>query len=210
MYYLYIIIMYNSQEVNENVNENTVAENVNENVVAENVVAENVNENVNENVVAENVNENVVAENEEEKQQILDDVLSQLSEILKDNKMEEFAKMDMSNIERDMNNMVEELKKKNNDPNIMSMLNLFNNLSISNLTDSNFSLGDCDVSNLGNSNTFSDTSEEEEDDDENYESNHNYDNSSTDTDEDLLNYMKDREENEDMVLSIKQKLEEID
>jgi hypothetical protein len=87
------------------------------------------------------------------------------------------------------------------------MLNLFNNLSISNLTDSNFSLGDCDVSNLGNQNTFSDTSEDEVDED--YEEN-NDDNSSTDTDEDLLNYMKDKEENEDMVLSIKQKLEEID
>ena len=45
---------------------------------------------------------------------------------------------------------------------------------------------------------------------ENYEQDRNNDNSSTDTDEDLLNYMKDREENEDMVLSIKQKLEEID
>jgi hypothetical protein len=108
-----------------------------------------------------------------------------------------------------MNNMIEELKKKNNDPNMMSMLNLFNNLSISNLTDSNFSLGDCDVSNLGKSNTFSDTSDED-DDDENYEPNNNFDNSSTDTDEELLDYLKDREENEDMVLSIKQKLEEID
>ena len=88
------------------------------------------------------------------------------------------------------------------------MLNLFNNLSISNLTDSNFSLGDCDVSNLGNQNTFSETSEDEEDEED--EDNQNYDNSSTDTDEDLLNYMKDREENEDMVLTIKQKLEEID
>jgi len=208
MYYLYIIIMYNSQEVNENFNENVVAENsVNENVT-ENTVAENVNENT----VAENtVAENPVNENEEEKQQILDDVLSQLSEILKDNKMEQFAKMDMSNMEREMNIMVEELKKKNNDPNIMSMLNLFNNLSISNLTDSNFSLGDCDVSNLGKSNTFSDTSDEDDyDDEENYEPNHNFDNSSTDTDEELLDYMKDREENEDMVLSIKQKLEEID
>jgi L-lactate utilization protein LutC len=182
--------MYNSQEVNEN-------------LVAENPVAENTNENP--------VAENPVNENEEEKQQILDDVLSQLSEILKDNKMEQFAKMDMSNMEREMNIMVEELKKKNNDPNIMSMLNLFNNLSISNLTDSNFSLGDCDVSNLGKSNTFSDTSDEDDyDDEENYEPNHNFDNSSTDTDEELLDYMKDREENEDMVLSIKQKLEEID
>jgi hypothetical protein len=208
MYYLYIIIMYNSQEVNENVNENVVAENS----VAENVTENTVAENVNENTVAENtVAENPVNENEEEKQQILDDVLSQLSEILKDNKMEQFAKMDMSNMEREMNIMVEELKKKNNDPNIMSMLNLFNNLSISNLTDSNFSLGDCDVSNLGKSNTFSDTSDEDDyDDEENYEPNHNFDNSSTDTDEELLDYMKDREENEDMVLSIKQKLEEID
>ena len=184
MYYLYIIIMYNSQEVNENV--------VNENAVNETTVN---NETVENN------------QNEEEKQQILDDVLSQLSEILKDNKMEKFANMDMSNIERDMNNMVEELKKRNNDPNMMSMLNLFNNLSISNLTDSNFSLGDCDVSNIGNENTFSDTSNEEDEEDEDYENN---DNSSTDTDEDLLNYMKDREENEDMILSIKQKLEEID
>ena len=96
----------------------------------------------------------------------------------------------------------------------MCMLNLFNNLTISNLTDSNFSLGDCDVSNLGKSNEFSDTSEDDEEDDdeyeENYEQDRNNDNSSTDTDEDLLNYMKDREENEDMVLSIKQKLEEID
>ncbi len=200
--------MYNSQEVNENVNENVVAENS----VAENVTENTVAENVNENTVAENtVAENPVNENEEEKQQILDDVLSQLSEILKDNKMEQFAKMDMSNMEREMNIMVEELKKKNNDPNIMSMLNLFNNLSISNLTDSNFSLGDCDVSNLGKSNTFSDTSDEDDyDDEENYEPNHNFDNSSTDTDEELLDYMKDREENEDMVLSIKQKLEEID
>ena len=63
--------------------------------------------------------------------------------------------------------MVEKLKKKN-DPNIMSMLNLFNNLSISNLTDSNFSLGDCDISNTGKSNEFSDTSE---DDDENEDEN---------------------------------------
>ena len=97
------------------------------------------------------------------------------------------------------------------------MLNLFNNLSISNLTDSNFSLGDCDISNLGNQNTFSDTSELEEDDENEEDEEDDYDNdnedndnSSTDTDEELLNYMKDREDNEDMVLSIKQKLEEID
>jgi hypothetical protein len=200
MYYLYIIIMYNSQqEVNENL--------VTENPIAENTIVENP---IVENPISENtISENTIGENEEEKQQILDDVLSQLSEILKDNKMEQFANMDMSNMEREMNNMIEELKKKNNDPNMMSMLNLFNNLSISNLTDSNFSLGDCDVSNLGKSNTFSDTSDED-DDDENYEPNNNFDNSSTDTDEELLDYLKDREENEDMVLSIKQKLEEID
>jgi len=208
MYYLYIIIMYNSQnEVNETVVNETLA---NDTLEINETLANDTLE-INETTVNETLENN---QNEEEKQQILDDVLSQLSEILKDNKMEQFAKMDMSNIERDMNNMVEELKKRNNDPNMMSMLNLFNNLSISNLTDSNFSLGDCDVSNLGKSNEFSDTSEEDEDDEEdeeNYEENNNYnDNSSTDTDEDLLNYMKDREENEDMVLSIKQKLEEID
>ena len=208
MYYLYIIIMYNSQEeINENLGtQNLVTENANENVtenVTQNLVTEN---------VTENVNEYPIAENEEEKQQILDDVLSQLSELLKDNKMEQFANMDMSNMETEMNNMIEELKKKNNDPNMMSMLNLFNNLSISNLTDSNFSLGDCDVSNLGKSNTFSDTSDDDDDydDEENYEPNPNFDNSSTDTDEELLDYIKDRKENEDMVLSIKQKLEEID
>ena len=142
----------------------------------------------------------------------LGDVLGKLSELLRDEKMHNFANMDVSDLEKDMNNMVEELKKRN-DPNIMSMLNLFNNLSISNLTDSNFSLGDCDVSNLGNQNTFSDTSEEDEEDYDDYENNNNNnnnDNSSTDTDEDLLNYMKDREDNENMVLSIKQKLEEID
>ena len=140
----------------------------------------------------------------------LSDVLGKLSELLRDEKMHNFANMDVSDLEKNMNNMVEELKKRN-DPNIMSMLNLFNNLSISNLTDSNFSLGDCDVSNLGNQNTFSDTSEDEdEEDEEDYENRQNNDNSSTDTDEDLLNYMKDREENEDMVLTIKQKLEEID
>ena len=92
----------------------------------------------------------------------------------------------------------------------MCMLNLFNNLSISNLTDSNFSLGDCDVSNLGNSNTFSDTSEGEEGEEYEEDDDEDEDNSSTDTDEELLNYMKDKEDNEDMVLFIKQKLEEID
>jgi hypothetical protein len=164
----------------------------------------NVENEVNEVNVENEVNE----ENEENKQMILDDVLSRLSELLKDNRMEQLVNMDTKNIENDMNEMVEKLKKKN-DPNIMSMLNLFNNLSISNLTDSNFSLGDCDISNLGRTDTFSDTSEDDEDDEENYDPN-NYDNSSTDTDEDLLNYMKDREENEDMVLSIKQRLEEVD
>jgi len=173
-----------------------------ENSNTENVNTENVNT---ENVNTENVNtENVNTENAE--QSGLGDILDRLGELLNDNKMKDFATMDMSNIENDMNNMVEELKKKN-DPNIVCMLNLLNNLSISNLTDSNFSLGDCDISNIGNENTFSDTSNEEDEEDEDYENN---DNSSTDTDEDLLNYMKDREENKDMILSIKQKLEEID
>lgn len=162
-------------------------------------------ESVNQVENTETVNKVENTENQEDPMG-LGDVLGRLSEILRDDKMQNLANMDVSDIEKDMNNMVEELKKRN-DPNIMSMLNLFNNLSISNLTDSNFSLGDCDVSNLGNQNTFSDTSEDEIDED--YEEN-NDDNSSTDTDEDLLNYMKDREENEDMVLSIKQKLEEID
>jgi hypothetical protein len=206
--------MYNSENVEpENVNtENVNTENVNtENVNTENVEPENVEpENVNtENVEPENVDtENVNTENVNTEAG-LGDILDRLGELLKDNKMKELATMDMSNIENDMNNMVEELKKKN-DPNIMCMLNLLNNLTISNLTDSNFSLGDCEVSNLDNQKTFSDTSDEDEEVDEDYENRQYNDNSSTDTDEDLLNYMKDREENEDMVFSIKQKLEEID
>jgi hypothetical protein len=191
--------MYNSENSSNhefvNQGENTVNQGENTVNQGENTV------NQGENTV--NQGENTV---NQEDPMGLGDVLGRLSEILRDDKMQNLANMDVSDIEKDMNNMVEELKKRN-DPNIMSMLNLFNNLSISNLTDSNFSLGDCDVSNLGNQNTFSDTSEDEIDED--YEEN-NDDNSSTDTDEDLLNYMKDREENEDMVLSIKQKLEEID
>jgi hypothetical protein len=186
--------MYNSENVEPQNTENVEPQNT------ENVEPQNT-----ENTEPQNT-ENTVNDDKG-----LGDILDRLGELLKDNKMKELATMDMSNIENDMNNMVEELKKKN-DPNIMCMLNLFNNLTISNLTDSNFSLGDCDVSNLGNQNTFSDTSEEEEnnDMDENNDQDENYDSSSTDTDEELLNYMKDREDNEDMILSIKQKLEEID
>jgi len=193
--------MYNSESENQQV-ENT------ENQQVENTENQQVENTENQQV--ENT-ENHQVENTEEPMG-LGDVLGKLSELLRDDKMHNFANMDVSDLEKDMNNMVEELKKRN-DPNIMSMLNLFNNLSISNLTDSNFSLGDCDVSNLGNQNTFSDTSEEDEEDYDDYENNNNNnnnDNSSTDTDEDLLNYMKDREDNENMVLSIKQKLEEID
>jgi len=194
--------MYNSENSSNTVNqvENTV--NQVENTV--NQVENTVNqvENTVNQEDTENFNEKVPIE--------LGDVLGRLSELLKDDKMQNFANMDMSSIEKNMNNMVEELKKQN-DPNIMSMLNLFNNLSISNLTDSNFSLGDCDISNLGNSNTFSETSEDEVDEEEcDDEDKQDYDNSSTDTDEELLNYMKDKEDNEDMVLSIRQKLEEID
>jgi len=195
--------MYNSES--ENQVENTV--NQVENTV--NQVENTVNQVENTVNQVENTENQVENTENLEDPMGLGDVLGRLSEILRDDKMQNLAKMDVSDLEKDMNNMVEELKKRN-DPNIMSMLNLFNNLSISNLTDSNFSLGDCDISNLGNQNTFSDTSEEDEEDEEDYDDYDNNDNSSTDTDEDLLNYMKDREDNENMVLSIKQKLEEID
>lgn len=161
-----------------------------------------------ENNQVEHVIDNLTASDNNEDNNGLGDILGRLSELLKDDKMQNLATMDVSHLENDMNNMINELTKRN-DPNIMSMLNLFNNLSISNLTDSNFSLGDCDVSNLGNQDTFSDTSDEDEDYEQD-EQDENNDNSSTDTDEDLLNYMKDREDNEDMVLSVKQKLEELD
>jgi len=195
--------MYNSES--ENQVENTV--NQVENTV--NQVENTVNQVENTVNQVENTENQVENTENLEDPMGLGDVLGRLSEILRDDKMQNLAKMDVSDLEKDMNNMVEELKKRN-DPNIMSMLNLFNNLSISNLTDSNFSLGDCDISNLGNQNTFSDTSEEDEEDEEDYDDYDNNDNSSTDTDEDLLNYIKDREDNENMVLSIKQKLEEID
>jgi hypothetical protein len=114
-------------------------------------------------------------------------------------------------METEMNSMVEELQKRN-DPNIISMLNLFKNLSISNLTDSNFSLGDCDISNLGNLNSFdvSSSDEDKQDEDKQDDDEQEDDNTSTDTDDELLNYMRDKEENENMILSVKQKLEEID
>jgi len=199
--------MYNSKS--ENQVENTVNQVENTVNQGENTVNQ-VENTVNQGENTVNQVENTVNQGENTEEPTgLGDVLGKLSELLRDDKMHNFANMDVSDLEKDMNNMVEELKKRS-DPNIMSMLNLFNNLSISNLTDSNFSLGDCDISNLGNQNTFSDTSEEDEEDEEDYDDYDNNDNSSTDTDEDLLNYMKDREDNENMVLSIKQKLEEID
>jgi len=203
----------NPEEVNNQVENNQVENNQvenNESLNLEPINPETVN---NQYLIEPIFNDSTPSDNNENNNEDasgLGDILGKLSELLKDDKMQNLANMDVSHLENDMNNMINELTKRN-DPNIMSMLNLFNNLSISNLTDSNFSLGDCDVSNLGNQNTFSDTSDEDEqDEDEDYEQDENNDNSSTDTDEDLLNYMKDREDNEDMVLSIKQKLEEID
>jgi hypothetical protein len=142
----------------------------------------------------------------------LGNMLSNLDELFKGNDdfINNFKNIDMTEMQNNMTMMMQTLQK-SGDPNILSMLNLMNNLSISNLTNSQFSLGDNvqnDFSNEklveGNSDT-SDTSDEENLDE--YEKAEDEESEESEPDEDLLSYLKDKEENQDMILNVKKMLE---
>lgn len=144
----------------------------------------------------------------------LGDMLTNLDELFKGNDdfINNFKNIDMTEMQNNMNMMMQTLQK-SGDPNILSMLNLMNNLSISNLTNSQFSLGDNVQNDFSNEKLVdgnSDTSDEENLDDyekEGEESEESEESDESEPDEDLLSYLKDKEENQDMILNVKKMLE---
>ncbi len=145
----------------------------------------------------------------------LGNILNNLDQLFKGND-DLFKNIDMTEMQNNMNMMMNKLKN-SGDPNILSMLNLMNNLSISNLTNSQFSLGDNEQNDISNEKLVdgnSDTSDEEyeinegnEGNEGNEESEESEDSEESDPDEDLLSYLKDKEENQDMILNVKKMLE---
>jgi hypothetical protein len=154
-------------------------------------------------------------EEEEEKENNnpdLGNILNNLDQLFKGND-NLFKNIDMTEMQNNMNMMMNKLQN-SGDPNILSMLNLMNNLSISNLTNSQFGLGDNeqnDISNEklvdGNSDTSDEEYEMEQENEKSEKSEESDESEESDLDEDLLSYLKDKEENQDMILNVKKMLE---
>ncbi len=141
----------------------------------------------------------------------LKNMLSNLDEIFKgnDDLINNFKNVDMVEMQNHMTMMMESLQK-SNDPNILSMLNLMNNLSISNLTNSQFSLGDSVQEDFSNDKLVEDDSDSSDENDKKDEDDE-YDEESEESepDEDLLSYLKDKEDNQEMIINVKKMLENI-
>lgn len=163
---------------------------------------------VNECVVNECVN------NESNSVPELKNMLSNLDEIFKgnDDLLNNLKNIDMVEMQSHMTMMMNTLQK-SDDPNILSMLNLINNLSISNLTNSQFSVGDSVQENFSNEKLVddddSDASDKNNKNNENEESEESEKSEESEPDEDLLSYLKDKEDNQEMILNVKKMLENI-
>jgi hypothetical protein len=142
----------------------------------------------------------------------LKNMLSNLDEIFKgnDDLLNNLKNIDMVEMQNHMTMMMESLQK-SDDPNILSMLNLMNNLSISNLTNSQFSLGDSVQEDFSNEKLVEDDSDESDENDKKDEDDDEDDEESEESepDEDLLSYLKDKEDNQEMIINVKKMLENI-
>jgi hypothetical protein len=140
----------------------------------------------------------------------LKNMLSNLDEIFKgnDDLLNNLKNIDMVEMQNHMTMMMESLQK-SDDPNILSMLNLMNNLSISNLTNSQFSLGDSVQEDFSNEKLVEDDSDSSDENDKKDEDEESEESEESEPDEDLLSYLKDKEDNQEMIINVKKMLENI-